>query len=58
MRRYVYKALHGVVIGVLLGAQSVSATKLVATIGMLGIGKSTLGNCLVDLTENSFLALD
>ena len=58
MRRYGYKALFGVVIEVLLGAQFALATKKVITIGMLGIGKSTVGNCIVDLTENSFLALD
>ena len=42
------------------GAQSASTTKKVVAIGMLGVGKSTLLNCAVNLktTSNPFLAKD
>ena len=39
--------------------QSSSATKKVVAIGMLGVGKSTLLNCVVNIkTEKAFLALN
>ena len=39
--------------------QSASATKKVVAIGMLGVGKSTLLNCVVNIkTEKAFLALN
>ena len=39
--------------------QSASATKKVVAIGMLGVGKSTLLNCVINMqTDKPFLALN
>ena len=58
MRSYGYKALLGVLLIALLGAQFASANKKVIAIGVTGVGKSTLLNCVVDpKTDKPFHAL-